>query len=107
MVYSQLVPKVNSYQVNSYPSYLVPTVPKSTCTHGQFVPKSCHTQGQLIPREMDSYTSTKETQRKCCNLCKVADVNQKCHIQCRENSQIQKNEKMMKKWEQNDEVYIK
>jgi len=26
MVYSQLVPKVNSYQVNSYPSYLVPTV---------------------------------------------------------------------------------
>jgi len=23
MVYSQLVPKVNSYQVNSYPSYLV------------------------------------------------------------------------------------
>ena len=26
LLYSQLVPKVNSYQVNSYPSQLVPTV---------------------------------------------------------------------------------
>ena len=26
MVYSQLIPKVNLYQVDSYPSYLIPTV---------------------------------------------------------------------------------
>jgi len=42
VVYSQLVPKVNSY-----PSQLVP---KSTRTHGQLVPKSSRTHGQLVPK---------------------------------------------------------
>ena len=35
-VYSQLVPKVNSYQVNSYPSQLVPMV---NSYQSQLVPK--------------------------------------------------------------------
>jgi len=36
MVYSQLIPKVNLYQVDSYPSYLIPTV---NSYPSQLVPK--------------------------------------------------------------------
>ena len=46
-VYSQLVPKVNSYQVNSYPSQLVPTVNSYP--------------SQLVPK-VNSYPNAKETQ---------------------------------------------
>ena len=66
LVPSQLVPKLSRYprstrtQVNSYPRR----------GHGQVVPKSCRTQGQLVPKY-------KRNAKKCCNLRKVADVNEK------------------------------
>jgi len=46
-LYSQLVPKVNSYQVNSYPSQLVPTVNSYP--------------SQVVPK-VNSYPNAKETQ---------------------------------------------
>ena len=46
-LYSQLVPKVNSYQVNSYPSQLVPTVNSYP--------------SQVVPT-VNSYPNAKETQ---------------------------------------------
>ena len=81
------------------PSHLVPKlsrthgqlVPKSTRTHGQVVPKSCRTQGQLVPKY-------KRNAKKCGNLRKVADVNEKCHLS-RKQSNIEQRK--------NDEIYIK
>ena len=75
-------------------------VPKLTRSHGQVVPKSCRTQGHLVPKY-------KRNAKKCSNLCKVANVNKKCHLQCHGNSQIQKNRKNDEKMEKNDEIYMK
>ena len=59
---------------------------QSTRTEGQLVPsqlvpKLSRTHGQLVPKY-------KRNAKKCCNLRKVADVNEKCHLQCHGNSQI-------------------
>ena len=74
-------------------SQLVPSqlVPKLSRTHGQVVPKSCRTQGQLVPKY-------KRNAKKCGNLRKVADVNEKCHLS-RKQSNIEQRK--------NDEIYIK
>ena len=50
-LYSQLVPKVNSYQVNSYPSQLVPTV---NSYPSQLVPTVNSYLSQLVPK-VNSY----------------------------------------------------
>jgi len=57
-LYSQLVPKVNSYQVNSYPSQLVLTV---NSYPSQLVPTVNSYPSQVVPK-VNSYPNAKETQ---------------------------------------------